>query len=112
MNRTLALMLGFALLLSTALVAQDALTGRWEGETESGRLVQLNVKTVQKALTGTITIDKKPATISEGTVTKEKFSFKAPMGGHLVLFSGRVAKDEVELKHEGARNPVVLKRMK
>jgi hypothetical protein len=120
MRNTLAIVLGLAFVLSTSVAAQRGpaaaaprgLTGKWQGETQAGRQVQLDVKAAGAQLTGTLTIDKSAAAISEGKVTKDTFSFKAPIDGRAVGFTGKIAGDEVELTHDGAKKPVLLKRMK
>jgi hypothetical protein len=114
MNRRFALVAVavFAILCSTSVLVQGRLTGKWQGTTNRGREVQMDLKAVKTELTGTLTIDKAVGKITEGKVTKDRFTFKAPMQGRPVAFSGLIRGDEVELTPEGATDPVVLKRMK
>ena len=108
------LLTGMALVIVLAAVvhAQAALTGRWQGETVSGRPVTLDLKAEETQLTGTITLVKESSVISEGKVDKNAFSFRATVDGKAVAFTGEVAGDEVKLIVEGVKNPLTLKRVK
>jgi hypothetical protein len=101
-----------ALVLVTVVHAQTGLTGRWQGETVSGRSVTLDLKAKGSELTGTITLVKEAAPISDGKVDKNTFSFTATVDGKTAAFSGVMAGDEVKLTVQGVKDPLVLKRVK
>jgi hypothetical protein len=104
--------IAFVLILAAVVHTQAALTGRWQGETVSGRSVTLDLKAEKTELTGTITLVKEPAPISEGKIDKNTFSFRATVDGKEVGFTGEIAGDEIKLIVEGVQNPLTLKRMK
>jgi hypothetical protein len=98
--------------LAVIIHAQASLTGRWQGETVNRRPVTLDLKAEGSQLTGTITLVKEPAAISDGRIDKNTFSFKATVEGKTATFTGENAGDEVTLLVEGAKNRLILKRMK
>jgi hypothetical protein len=100
------------LALAAFVHAQATLTGRWQGETGSGRPVALDLKAKGSQLTGTVTLAKEPSEISDGKVDKNTFSFTATVEGRTAAFKGEIAGDEVKLVVEGVRDPLVLKRVK
>jgi hypothetical protein len=100
------------LILAAAIHAQAGLTGRWQGETVTGRPLTLDLKAKGSQLTGTITLVKESAPISDGKVEKNTCSFKATIEGKTPSFSGQVVGDELTLVVEGVKSPLTLRRMK
>jgi hypothetical protein len=102
-----------ALAVALTLQAQDRLSGSWQGETSSGRPVTLELKVAAGGtLTGAITLVKESEPISDGTVDRNRFSFKAGVEGQAATFTGELAGDQIRLAAEGVMEPLVLKRMK
>ena len=105
-----------ALMLVAVAHSQAALTGRWQGETKSGTQIVLDLTATEKALTGTITMDGQPATIADGKVSKNTFTFNAPMKetNQTEGFTGELAGDQITFWPDslGRERAVVLKRVK
>jgi hypothetical protein len=108
-----------ALLLTAVVHAQAKLTGKWEGETKSGSPVVLDLKATETAVTGTLTVDGKPATIADGKVSKNTFTFQATFdegGGrpHTEGLTGELAGDQITLwlDRQGHSSDAILKRVK
>ncbi len=108
-----------AVVLAAAVHAQAKLTGKWAGETKSGSPIVLDLKATETALTGTLTVDGKPATIDDGKVSKNRFTFNATFdegGGrsHTEGLTGELAGDQITmwLDQQGHSSDAVLKRVK
>lgn len=111
MNRLIAvgvLVAAFACLV----YAQDALNGTWEGETRNGAAIVLTLAVKGTALTGTLVRNAESATITDGTVAKNTFAFKATLNGQTEGFSGELAGDEIKiwLDRQGPSTAIVLRR--
>jgi hypothetical protein len=109
-----SVILGIALACAIVAQAQAALTGKWQGETPNGAVLVLDLAVKGTALTGTLTRNGVSAPITEGTVTKTQFTFKAKVSDQPEGFSGELADDQVKvwLDRQGPSNAVVLKRVK
>ena len=103
-----------ALAAAAAAQAQAGLTGQWQGETPNGMSVVLDLKATDTTLTGTLTRNGEPSTITEGKVTKNTFTFKAVLGEQMEAFTGEVEGDQINiwLDRTGRERTVVLKRVK
>jgi hypothetical protein len=105
-----------ALVLVTVVYAQAGLTGKWQGETKSGTQIMLDLKAAEKEVTGTITMNGEPSTISEGKVSKNTMTFKAPVKetNQIEGFTGELAGDQITFWPDslGRERAVVLKRVK
>ena len=107
-----------ATLLALASIAaaqtQSALTGKWQGETTNGTPIQLELTATSTALTGTLTRDGQPLTITDGKVSENTFTFRATLGDQTEGFTGEVAGDEIKvwLDRQGRERAAVLKRVK
>jgi hypothetical protein len=108
-----------ALMLTAVVHAQTGFTGKWQGETKSGSPIVLDVKATETALSGTLTVDGKPATIADGKVSKNTFTFQATFdegGGrsHTEGLTGELAGDQITiwLDQQGHSSDAVLKRIK
>ena len=91
---------------------QSPLTGRWEGTTNMGRQVVLDLKASGQELTGTFVLDKQSAEIRDGKATGQAFSFTVTLDGRTASFAGEAVDDSIELTPQGGAAPVVLKRAK
>ena len=105
-----------ALVLVAVVYTQAGLTGKWQGETRGGTQIVLDLKATEKTLTGTITMDGQPATFTDATVSKNTFTFKAPMKdtNQIEGFTGELAGDQITFWPDslGRERAVVLKRVK
>ena len=111
MNRRIAvavIIMSFASLVQ----AQDKLNGTWEGETRSGSSIALTFVVKGTALTGTLVRSGESATLSEGKVSKNSFSFKATLNGQPEGFSGELAGDALTIwmDRQGASKAIELRR--
>jgi hypothetical protein len=113
MNRTLTGTM-MALALAAVVYAQSALTGKWQGETPNGAVIVLDLTATETALTGTLTRNGQPATVTDGKVSKNTFTFKATINDQAEGFTGELAKDEMKvwLDRQGPERAAVLKRVK
>jgi hypothetical protein len=108
-----------ALVLAAVVHAQAKMTGKWQGETRSGSQLVLDLKATETTLTGTLTVDGHPATIADGKVSKNRFTFNATFddgGGrnHTEGLTGELAGDQITiwLDQQGPSSAAVLKRVK
>ena len=69
-----------ALVLAAAVHAQATLTGKWQGETQNGSQIVLDLTAIETTLTGTLTRNGEPTTITDGKVSNNSFTFKAKLG--------------------------------
>jgi hypothetical protein len=94
--------------------AQTTLTGKWQGETNSGTAIVLDVVAKGEALTGTFTRAEQSAPITEGKVAKDTFTFKATIREQTVAFSGELAGEDIKIwmNEQGPSRAIVLKRVK
>jgi len=105
-----------AIVLTCARVtnAQATLTGQWQGETRAGSAIVLDLTVNGPVLTGTLTRNGESIPLSEGTVSKNTFTFKAKINDKTEGFSGELADDHINiwLDRQGAETAIVLKRVK
>jgi hypothetical protein len=108
-----------AAVLAAVVHAQAKLTGQWAGQTKSGSPIVLDLKATETALSGTLTVDGKPATIADGKVSKNTFSFQATFdeGGtrsHAEGLTGELVGEQITiwLDQQGHSTDAVLKRVK
>ena len=95
-------------------VAQSGLNGKWEGETRNGTALVLTLVVKDTALSGTLKRGEETATLAEGKVAKNTFTFKATVGGQVEGFSGELAGADIKiwLDRQGAERAIVLHRAK
>jgi hypothetical protein len=108
-----------AAVLAAVVHAQAKLTGTWAGETKSGSPIVLDLRATDTALSGTLTVDGKPATMADGKVSKNTFTFQATFdegGGrsHTEGLTGELAGDQITLwlDQQGHSSDAILKRVK
>lgn len=93
--------------------AETAMTGKWQGTTASGTPIVLDLTATETVLTGTLTRGGQPVTITDGKVSKSRFTFKATVNDQTEDFSGEVAGDEIRVwLDRRPENIAVLKRVK
>jgi uncharacterized protein YfiM (DUF2279 family) len=92
------ILLGVTFLVLAAIVeSQAGLTGKWQGETRNGTAVVLDLKASETALTGTLTRNGEAITITDGKVSKNRFTFKAALGDQAEAFTGEIAGDDMKI---------------
>jgi hypothetical protein len=105
-----------AIVLTCSMVAQAqaTLTGKWQGETNAGAAIVLDLAVKGTALTGTLTRNGVSTSLSEGKVSKNTFTFKAKLSDQIEEFSGELADNQIKvwLDRQGASTAIVLKRVK
>jgi opacity protein-like surface antigen len=103
-----------ALLLAAAVHAASALTGKWQGTTRNGAEIVLDLAATDTALTGTLTRNDQTVKITDGTVSKNSFTFKATLNDQAEGFTGELAGDEIKiwLDSRGPDSTTILKRVK
>lgn len=106
--------MAFVLPLAAMLLAQQALTGKWQGQTPNGFSVELDLTATDKTVTGTMTREGQTETIAEGKVAKNTFSFKATVNKQTEGFAGELDGDVIKvwLERQGPERAAVLKRVK
>jgi len=92
--------------------AQTALTGTWHGRTPNGFDVVLELTATEGALTGTLTRDGRPSTITNGKVAKDTFTFNALLDDEPETFTGHIGADEITvwLDRQGPSKAVTFRR--
>ena len=108
-----------ALLIACAAIAgaqsgQSTMTGKWQGDTDGGAALLLDVTVKGETLTGTLTRNGQGTPLSEGKISKNTFSFKATLNERTEGFSGEYKGDEIRvwLDRQGPEKAVVLTRVK
>jgi hypothetical protein len=102
------------LMLSVSAATQTRLAGTWQGETNAGASVQLDLIVKGTNLTGTLTRNGQSTPLSDGKVSKDSFTFKARLNEQVEGFTGERAGDELKvwLDRQGRATAIVLKRVK
>ncbi|HZB25338.1 MAG TPA: hypothetical protein VE379_04335 [Vicinamibacterales bacterium] len=111
---TLRTTLAALVALAAVCAAQTAIAGKWEGETDGGASIVLDLTVKGAELSGTLTRNGQSTSISEGKVAEKGFSFKATLGGQSETFSGEVSGEtlRVWLDRQGSEKAVVFTRVK
>ena len=111
--KTLLSIAALCFVVTAAAHAQTTLTGKWQGETNSGSSIVLDITVKGSELTGTFTRSEQSAPITEGKVAKGTFTFKSTIRDQTVAFSGEVAGDDLKIwmDQQGKERAVVLKRV-
>jgi hypothetical protein len=100
------------LMLCVMAQAQTGPGGKWTETTPSGLNAELDVKATETTMTGTFTVRGRPMTISDAKITKNTFTFKAPLEGQPEGFSGELSGDSMVLWRDknGKVDALTLKR--
>ena len=98
----------------TSAQAQPGLAGKWQGETNAGAAIVLELAPKDSVLTGTLTRNGVSSPLSEGKVTKNTFTFKAKLSDHTEQFSGELIANQIKiwLDRQGPSTAIVLNRVK
>jgi hypothetical protein len=100
------------LLCAVMIQAQARLTGTWQGETDGGASLVLELKVKGSELTGALTRNGQRTTLTDGKVAKNTFTFKATLNERSESFSGALEKEDIRiwLDRQGPSKAVTLKR--
>jgi hypothetical protein len=111
--KKLALMAA-VVMASTLVHAQTTLTGKWQGETDGGASIALDLTVKGTSVSGTLIRNEQSTTITDGKVEKDTLTFKATINERAETFSGRVEKDHLKLwlERQGPEKAVTLTRVK
>lgn len=102
------------LLAPVGIHGQSGLSGKWEGETDGGASIVLDLTVKDAALTGTLTRNGHSTSLTDGKVSKNTFTFKATLNEKIEGFSGELEGDRLRvwLDRQGATKAVVFTRVK
>ena len=94
--------------------AQATLAGKWQGETNGGAALVLDLTVEGTALSGTLTRDGVSTPLSAGKVSKNTFTFTATLGDQVEGVSGELVDDQIRvwLDRQGPSTAIVLTRVK
>lgn len=110
--------IALAAALAVVVHGQSKLTGKWEGASKSGSPILLDVTATETVLSGTLSVDGKPAAIADGKVSKNTFTFQATFDegsrSHTEGLTGELVGDQITiwLDRQGHSTDAVLKRVK
>jgi hypothetical protein len=116
-RRILATLRPFALIVLLAPLAihgQSGVGGKWEGETDGGSSIVLDLTVNDTALTGTLTRNGQSTPLADGKVSKNQFTFKATLNEQTEGFSGELDGDRLRvwLDRQGPTKAVVFTRVR
>lgn len=100
--------------LATVCAADTGIAGKWQGETDGGASIVLDLTVKGAELTGTLTRDGQSTSITEGKVGEKGFTFKAMLGSQSETLSGEPAGEQLRvwLDRQGPEKAVVFTRVK
>ena len=103
-----------AVLCTVSTPAQASLSGKWQGATNAGTEIVLDLTASDASLTGSLTRDGQTSTLSDGKISKNAFTFTAQVNDRTEKFAGELAGDEIRiwLERQGPERAIVLKRDK
>ena len=110
--KTMPIVIALAYIWLAAVHAQVPLTGKWQEVTPSGLDIKLDLTATQTSVTGTFTVKGRRLPITDGTVSKNTFHFKATLEDQPEGFTGKLIGDEITLQRDrnAGADSVILKR--
>lgn len=74
----------------------------------------MDLTATETTLNGTFTVKGRPLTITDGTISKNTFSFRATLNDQADAFTGELADDKITvwLDRQGRERAAILKRVK
>ena len=88
---------GVIVILPGFLIAQQSLTGKWEGLTPNRDAILLDLVAKGDDVKGTMTVGEQKSPIENGKVSKNRFTFSVSMGGGSEAFTGELAGGEIRI---------------
>ncbi len=112
--KKLVWLLAASLLMAVVAAAQGTVTGIWQGATDSGAAITLDLTAKGTTLTGTLIRNEAKSVISDGKVTKKTITFKATLNEQTEAFSGELDGEQLKvwLDRQGREAAITLKRSK
>jgi hypothetical protein len=105
-----------SILVTLAGVLQNpaTLAGKWQGETDGGASLALDLEVDGSVLSGTLERNGQATKLTDGKVTKNGIAFKATLNERTEAFSGRLEGEQLKvwLDRQGESKAVVLTRVK
>jgi autotransporter translocation and assembly factor TamB len=97
---------------SGLLIAQQQLTGKWEGLTPNREPVVLDLVAKGADVNGTMTVGEQKASIENGKISKNRFTFSVAIGGGAEAFTGELAESQIRIwmDDRGPGSAITLKR--
>ena len=94
--------------------ATTSLTGKWQGQTPNGMNLTMDLVEKDQVLSGTLDREGEAAPITNGKVSKNKFTFTSTLGGQTETIEGTVENNDMKawLTRQGPERAVTLKRVK
>jgi hypothetical protein len=108
------LMAGLTLAVAAMVVAQTTYEGKWQGTTNTGAEVVLDLAVKDAALTGTLTRNGQATPLTEGKVSKDTITFKAKLNEQVEGLSGVRSGEQLKvwLDRQGPETAVIFTRVK
>lgn len=99
-----------AIAVAVTVHAAGTLTGTWQGVTDGGATLVLDLTVKGTALTGTFSRNGQTSKLTDGKVAKNSFTFKASINERADTFSGQFDDDQIKmwLERQGPSKAVVL----
>jgi len=99
-----------AIAVAVTVHAAGTLTGKWQGVTDDGATLVLDLTVKGTALTGTFSRNGQTSKLTDGKVAKNSFTFKASINERTDTFSGQFDDDQIKmwLERQGPSKAVVL----
>ena len=112
--RKLVFILAACLLMAVSAAAQGTLTGIWQGNTNGGAAITLDLTAKGTTLTGTLSRNDDKVPISDGVVTGNAFTFKAVLNDQAETVAGELDGDQLKawLERQGRESAITLTRGK
>jgi hypothetical protein len=102
------------LMAAVPVTAQATIAGKWQGQTNGGASVVLELTLKGTSLTGTLTRNDQSTPITDGKVSDETFTFNAKLNETVEGFSGERSGDQLKvwLDRQGRETAILLQRVK
>jgi len=110
--KTFSAIVTVTFVLSGLLIAQQQLTGKWEGLTPNRAPIVLDLAAKGADVSGTMTVGEQKSPIENGKVSKNRFTFSVAMGGGAEAFTGELADGQIRIwmDDRGPGAAITLKR--
>ena len=112
MRRVLTIVVVLSAVCALGAQTSSGFTGKWQGETGTGRRIALDVTVKGSRATGTFTLVQQTVDIKDGTVADKMLSFKVALEGRTPMIVGELVGEQLKLVVDGVSNPVLLSRVK
>jgi hypothetical protein len=92
---------------------ETGLIGKWQGQTPNGMSLTLDLVGDDRTFRGTLTREGEAVPITDGTISKNTFTFKVTIEGEVETIEGTWEKDQLKawLTRQGPERTAVLTRV-